>query len=165
MIEFQDNSIKVKAVLDESMVAFLYEVAGELEAQAKENMPTGHWNSQIKNAWGYKVDEEKGIAYVGNPLESSLWVEFGTGEYALNGDGHKGYWVYINDGENHSASYDGKSYTKDEARRVVAMLRTDGYDAHYTKGQHPKRPLFNAFTTKKDSLKNRLAQILKGQMK
>lgn len=169
-VEFHDFSVSVKAAIDDAMKAYLYEAAGELEAQTKRNVPGGNkFYPQQKNAWTYKVDESKGEAVVGNPLESSLWTEFGTGEYALHGDGRKGYWVYVNDGSvNIGSSYTykgGKQYTLQEAKETVAYLRAKGLDAHYTKGQTPKRPLFKAFESLKEPLKKRAEQILKGRLK
>ena len=34
-VEFTDNRIKVEAALDDAVIAFLYEAAGEVEAQTK----------------------------------------------------------------------------------------------------------------------------------
>ena len=166
MVRFTDNSARVKAILNEACIAYLYEAAGEIDAQTKRNVPTGgDYYSQQKNSWTYRVDESKGEAVVGNPLESSLWTEFGTGDFALNGDGRKGYWVYVKDGSTGARSTNSKSYTLDEAKRIVAMMRADGLDAHYTHGQPPKRPLFKAFQSLKPALQKRAQQILKGMMK
>ena len=51
----------------------------------------------------------------------AIWEEFGTGEYALHGDGRKGGWFY-------------------EDEKGVG---------HFTHGKQPKRPLHNAFVSKK----------------
>ena len=75
--------------------AWLYEAAGELEAQVKRNTKVG--TGQLKNSWTYKVDESKGEATIGSPLENAIWEEFGTGQYALHGDGRKTPWVYKDD--------------------------------------------------------------------
>ncbi len=164
-VKFTNNSIKVSKALESACIAYLYEAAGELEAQAKRNMPSGQWHAQIKNAWQYKVDESAKEAVIGNPLESSLWVEFGTGEFAIHGDGHKGYWVYVKDGDSgNMATYNGKSYSLAEAKRIVAMMRDDGIDAHYTKGQKAKKPLQNAFNSLKPALIRRAEQVLKSKM-
>ena len=166
-VQFTDNSVRVKEAIDDAANAFLYEAGGELEAQAKNRMPHGTWFSYIKNAWTYRVDESKKEAVVGNPLEPSLWVEFGTGEHALHGDGRKGYWVYVKDGSTPGASYTykgGKSYTLAEAKEVVAMMRDKGIDAHYTKGQRPHRPLQQAFNTLKNPLKKRAQEIFKERL-
>ena len=164
-VEFHDFSVEVKEALDNAVIAYLYEVAGEVEGQTKRNMPNGQWYAQQKNAWNYRVDESKKEAVVGNPLEAALWTEFGTGEFALNGDGRKGYWVYVKDGSSGARSTNSKSYTLSEAKRIVAMMRADGLDAHYTKGQTPKRPFFRAFTSLKPALIRRAEEVLKGRLK
>lgn len=168
-VKFTDNSAKVKGALNDAVIAYLYEAGGELEAQTKRNMPPGHWNSQIKNSWMYEVDEAKGTATIGNPLEAALWVEFGTGEYSISPKGgRKGYWVYVSDSSKPQNSYTysgGKQYTLQEARSIVAMMRAKGLDAHYTKGQAPKRPLFHAFNTQKGALIKRAQEVLKARFK
>lgn len=131
-VKFTDYSAKVKAAIDDAAIAYLYEAAGELETQVKRNQ-TRTDTAQTKNAWTYTVDESSGEAVVGNPLENAIWEEFGTGEYALNGDGRKGGWFY-----------------KDKKG-----------DGHYTHGKTPLRALHNAFTTLKPKLIRRAEQVLK----
>lgn len=131
-VQFRDNSAKVKAALNEKTIGWLNEAAGEMEAQVKRNTKVG--TGQLKNSWTYKVDESKGEATIGSPLENAIWEEFGTGQYALHGDGRKTPWVYKDDKGNW----------------------------HRTEGKHPHRALNNAFTTLKGALKSRLEQILKG---
>ena len=164
-VKFIDNSIKVKSALNDACIAYLYEATHELASQTKDNMPTGSWNSEIKNEWQVKVDVNKLEGVVGNPLESSLWVEFGTGEHAINHDGHKGYWVYVPGDSTHSAAYNGKSYTLEEAKRTVAWLKERGVEARYTKGQRAKRPFFKAYKYLKPSLIKRAETVLKGRFK
>lgn len=63
-VEFTDNRIKVEAALDDAIVAFLYEVAVEVEAQTKiaqTRVDTGH----TKGEWTHYVDEDKGEAVIG----------------------------------------------------------------------------------------------------
>lgn len=163
-VEFHDFSLQVKEAMEDACVAYLYEAAGELEAQTKRNMPNGQWYAQQKSKWKYAVDENKLEAKVGNPMQQSLWTEFGTGEYALNGDGRKGYWVYVKGNESSVDSNGGKSYTLSEAKQIVAMMRADGLDAHYTKGQTPKRPFENAFNTLKNALIRRAQSILNSRI-
>ena len=163
-VEFTDYSAKVKSALNDAAVAYLYEAAGELEAQTKRNIPPGQWFAQQKNAWNHIVDESKCEAVIGNPMEQSLWTENGTGEYALNGDGRKGYWVYVKGSGGSTTTKGGKQYTLKEAKQIVAMMRSDGLDAHYTKGQSAKRPLYKAFTALKSKLIRRAEQVLKERM-
>lgn len=131
-VEYTNNSMKVKNALSAGVSAFLYEAGGELQAQTMRNsrVDTG----QTKGSYQYKVQEESnaGTVYVGSNLENAIWEEFGTGEYALNGDGRKGGWVYK----------DAKG------------------NWHRTKGKTPQRPMYNAFNSLREKLKRRLEQIL-----
>lgn len=165
-VQFFDNHIQVIEALEEAAIAYLYEAAGEVEAQTKRNMPPGQWFAQQKNAWTYNVNESKLEATIGNPMQQAIWTEMGTGEHAINGDGRKGYWVYVKgQGGSDVVSTGGKSYTLEEAKRIVAMMRADGLDAHMTKGQKAKRPFFNAYTTTKPKIIKRAESIFKDRMK
>ena len=135
-VEFHDFSMEVKAALDDALKAYLYEAGGELEAQVKRNSRVG--SGQLKNSWTYNVDEDKGVCTVGSPLENAIWEEFGTGEYALNGDGRKGGWYY-----------------RDE--------KTGKW--HHTYGKKPHRAFKRAFDSLKAALINRAEQVLKGKLK
>lgn len=134
-VKFTNNSAKVKGALNDAVVAYLYEAGGELEAQVKRNSRVGS-TGQTKNAWTHKVDESKGICTVGNPLENAIWEEFGTGEFALHGDGRKGGWFYKDD--------EGKW--------------------HHTYGKKPHRAFQNAFNSLKNALIRRAEEVLKGRM-
>lgn len=131
-VKFEDNSIRVKAELNAKTLAWLYEAAGELEAQTRRNtrVDTG----QLKNSWNYTVDESTGEATIGSPLENAIWEEFGTGQYALHGDGRKTEWTY-----------------KDREGNW-----------HKTVGKKPNRTLEKSFTSLKLKLKSMLEQVLKG---
>ena len=110
------------------------------------------------------VDESKKEAKVGNPLQLAIWMEMGTGEYALEKNGRKGYWVYVKGDSSGSEANPGKARTLEEAKLAVAFLRSKGLDAHYTKGQKPRRMLWKAFEAKKDAIIRRAGQVLKGRM-
>lgn len=132
-VEFTDNSARVKAAINDAAIAYLYDAAGELEAQTKRNQEIRVKTGQTKNAWTYTVDESKGEAVIGNPQENAIWEEFGTGEYALNGDGRKGGWVY----------------------------KDNKGEWHFTMGKTPLRPFYKAFTSLKSKLIRRAEQIMK----
>ena len=131
-VEFKDYSVQVKGAVSDAGKQWLMEAAGELEAQVKRNtrVDTG----QLKNSWTYNIDEAAQEAQVGSPLENAIWEEFGTGQYALNGDGRKTAWMY-----------------KD--RKGVW---------HKTTGKKPNRALNNAYTSLKGKLHARFEQIMKG---
>ena len=134
-VQFTDNSAAVKAALDDAVIAYLYEAGGELEAQVKRNSRVG--TGQLKNSWAYKVDESKGECVIGSPLENAIWEEFGTGEYALHGDGRKGGWYYQDD--------KGKW--------------------HHTYGKAPHRAFQRAFTSLKNVLIRRIGEVLERRLK
>lgn len=160
-VEFQDFSIKCKDALDEAVNQFLEEAASELESQAIRN---SDFSSDVKNNWKHVVNESKKEATVGNALQLAIWMEFGTGEYALKKNGRKGYWVYVKGNNSVKEANPGKSRTLQEAKQAVAILREKGLDAHYTKGQKPRRMLHNAFESKKAAIIRRAEQVLKGRM-
>lgn len=134
-IKWEDNSMEVKDKLEGICMAWLYEAAGELTSQTQRNSKSD--SGQTKGAWKYKVDESAQVATVGNPLQNAIWEEFGTGEYALEGDGRKTPWRY-----------------KDEKGHW-----------HYTSGKHPRRMLHKAFTALKKPLQKALEDKLKEGMK
>lgn len=164
-VEFQDFSIQVGEALDNAVVSYLYEAAGELETQTRRNTRQGkkYRGKQATALWKYTVDEQAKSATVGSTDEAAYWEEFGTGEYALHGDGRKGWWVYVegNDSPKGNQQY----YTKSEAMLTAAYLRSQGLDAHATNGIEPNRPLHRAFTSLKNALIRRAEQVIGGGMK
>lgn len=133
-VQFTNNSVEVRAALSAAAIAYLHEAGGELEAQVKRNTRVG--SGQLKNSWTYRVDESEGVATIGSPLENAIWEEFGTGEYALHGDGRKGGWVY----------------------------RDDNGQFHFTLGKKPHRAFQNAFDSRKAALIRRAEEVLRGEM-
>lgn len=121
-IEFTDNSIKVKQALKKAAIAWLHEAAGEVQAQVKRN--TAVDTGQLKSSWKYKVDNSKLEAKIGSPLENAIWEEFGTGEFALKGNGRKTPWKY-----------------KDSKGKW-----------HYTIGKKPRRAFYRAFSSMQPKL-------------
>ena len=161
-VEFHDFSIRCKGALDDAVNQFLEEAASELQSEAQRN---SSFSRNLKGTWSHVVDESKKEARVGNPLQLAIWMEMGTGEYALKGNGRKGYWVYVKGNTSVQEQNPGKAMTLMEAKRAVAALRGEGLDAYYTKGQKPKRMLWKAFESKRAAIIRRAEQVLKGRMK
>lgn len=151
-VEFQDNSLQIKASIESACIAWLYEAAGEIRSRTQRNARVD--TRQTKNSWQYNVDANEKKAVVGNPLENAIWEEFGTGQYALNGDGRKTPWYVPVDGYtgNRKPTYQGK---------VVVVYGKDGKRFYKTDGKKPQRNLQKAF----DSLKNKLQKDLESRMK
>lgn len=132
-VKFTNNSVRVKTTLKEAGIAWLYEACGEIEAQTKRNskVVTG----KTKGSYQCRVDEDNLEGFVGSDSQNAIWEEFGTGEYAINGDGRKGGWFY-----------------KDEKG-----------NGHFTHGKKAKRPMFRAYTALKAQLQ-KMAQERFGGM-
>lgn len=105
---------------------FLEEVGGEVEAQTKQNTKVALVDGgKTKGSWEHVVNADKMEVQIGSRYKNALWEEFGTGIYALNGDGRKTKWVYKNE-------KDGKFYT--------------------TVGKKPRRALYRAYNSKKNAI-------------
>lgn len=159
-VVFADNTAQVKKFLEREAVAFLHEAGQELLSQVKRNYSKTADSGETMNSWKVVVDESSMTATVGSAYENAIWEEFGTGEYAHNGKGRKGWWVYVKDGNKRSNNV--KTYTEKEARRVVAIMRSKGLEAYMTKGKRPNYHMTKAFETTKPKIKNRLEQMVKG---
>lgn len=133
-VKFHDYTIDVKKVLAEVAESALEEAAGELEARVKRN--TAVDTGQLKNSWTHLVtqDGQDYVAVIGSPLQNAIWEEFGTGEYALNGNGRKGGWVYVDEHDK----------------------------GHFTYGKKPKRAFHNAYTALKTKLIKYIQDKFKG---
>ena len=81
-VELKDDSIKVKAALNDAIISWLYQAAEVIKSQAKQNTVVGA-TTDTENGWGFAVDESKGEATIGSTVENAIWEEFGTGDYAL----------------------------------------------------------------------------------
>ena len=134
-VQFSDFSMQVKAALEEAAIAYLHEAAGELASQTARNSPVD--TGQLKGSWDYKVDESKLEATIGSPLENAIWNEFGTGEYAAEGNGRKGGWSY----------------------------KDDNGDWHHTVGKPPQRTFDKTYKGLKPKIIKRAEDVLKGKIK
>lgn len=149
-VEFEDYSINVKNAIKEKAVQFLYEVCDELRSQATRN--SRRKTSQTSGSFNRQVDEAQLAGYVGSDYWNAIYEEFGTGEHAINGDGRKGYWVFVDTGGEPKAPKGGKNLTLAQAKRAMAMMRKKGLNAYYTNGKTANRPLYKAFTSSKSKI-------------
>ena len=91
-MEFIDNSEAVKKELERAVIRGLIKAAMLVESQAVLLVPVN--TGGLRNSIGYKVNESELVAYIGTNCEYAIYVEYGTGEFAENGNGRKGGWVY-----------------------------------------------------------------------
>lgn len=157
-VEFKDHSIEVKAELDETTIAWLYTWANEIASHAKDNVKMeGDEGEQLRKSYRADVNESKGEALIGTPLESGYWEEFGTGEYAVNGDGRQGWWVWKEGYQGNG----GAVLTEAEAKAIAASDPT----IHATNGRPPAHTLENAFKVNKPKAIADAEQRLRGMGK
>lgn len=134
-VKFTDNSAKVIGALDDAVIAYLYEAGESIQSQVADNSRVG--KGDLKNSWKYNVNEAQGVTTIGSPLQNAIWEEFGTGEFAINGDGRKGGWYY-----------------KDEKGKW-----------HHTYGKAPNRAFKRAYDVLKNPLIKRAEEVLKARFK
>lgn len=131
-IVFEDFSIQVKGAIDDKINIALEECAGELESQVKRNTRVA--TGKTKNSFRHHVDTDSHVATIGSSEENAIWEEFGTGEYALHGNGRKGGWYYVD----------------------------EKGDGHFTHGKKPSRAFWNAYTALKAKIISHIQESLKG---
>lgn len=88
---------------------------------------------ELRDSITHKVIDSEKAAYIGTNSEYATYVEMGTGVYGPAPT--SGYWVYVRGGESKKSNSPGKRYTFEEAKRIVAILRRKGLDAHMTDGR------------------------------
>lgn len=136
-MQFKDNSRQAKKAVKDAGIEWLTKssllVVGQAQALAAHD--TGYLRDVSID---YEVDEAEMRAYVGSSADYAVFIEFGTGEFAENGGGRKGGWVYRSD-------KDGKWY--------------------FTYGQPPKpflRPAFRNNKSRIEALGNAIFSKLGG---
>ena len=148
-VEFKDYTIEVQNAMNSKILAVLEECAGELESQVKRNSRVA--SGKTKNSFRHGISRNFAsgsiTAHIGSNDKNAIWEEFGTGEYALAGNGRKGGWWYKNPNP---------KYTK------TGKLRKGSKEFIFTKGKKPSRAFWNAFIKKKDKIINRIQNSLKG---
>ena len=131
-VTFEDNSIRIQEKIAEGINAFLDEAGGEVTAKAKRNsrVDTG----KTKGSYAYKTQKLTGMAevHIGSDYENAIWEEYGTGEYALKGNGRKGGWTY----------------------------RDEKGNFHHTYGKRANRPLLRAFESSKSTIQEGFKRVL-----
>ena len=89
---FKDNSSQAKQAINQTTIRWLLSACVLVQGQAV--LLAAVQTARLKGSIDYIVDENELTAYVGTNVEYAVYVEFGTGEFAENGRGRKGGWVY-----------------------------------------------------------------------
>ena len=130
-MKFVDNSAAVKRALERGMIRGLIKASLLVESQAVLLVPVN--TGGLRNSIGYQVNESELVAYIGTNCEYAIYVEFGTGEFAENGNGRKGGWVY----------------------------KTPDGEVHFTYGMPPQPYLRPAFRKNQKAIRDILADCLR----
>lgn len=91
-MKFFDHSDEGKGLLRQATIQWLFQACMMVEGQAVALAKVQ--TSRLRNSIDHYVDEDELEGYVGTNVEYAVYVEFGTGEFAENGMGRKGGWVY-----------------------------------------------------------------------
>lgn len=121
---FEDNSKQFINSFKDCGIAFLHEAKDSLVSQTQRNTPVSTGDLKRSFADDSFVDERKLIAYIGSSKRYSIWVERGTGEYAIEGNGRKEGWYY----------------------------RDSNGKWHHTYGMKPKLMLYKAYLEKRKKI-------------
>lgn len=130
-ITLEDHSDEVLEALESACQRALEKCGLVGDGYAKKLCPVDTGN--LRNSITHTVSDGEKAAYIGTNSEYATYVEMGTGVY---GPAHtSGYWVYVVGGTSNKSKHPGKRYTFEEAKRIVAILRKKGLDAHMTDGR------------------------------
>ena len=156
-VQFTDNNDEILEKLKAAKLRGLVRCGSQAHGYAADLVPVD--SGALRNTIAFKVDPDELAAYVGTNSEYAAYVELGTGKY--HPGGRKGWWVYVDGGSSVQSKNPGKIYTYEEAKKIVAILRSKGLAAHMTDGQEPQPFLKPAVENHKDDYYN----IIKDELK
>lgn len=161
-IRIEDHTGDVLRELENRKEAIL-EACGQTAVTHAKNIITRHSRVDTDNMRGsitHQVDLDESAVYVGTNVEYALYHEYGTGIYAEDGKGRRGWWVYV-PGSSNKKSQNPKIYTKEQAIWIMQRLREQGLDAHITQGIKPIHMIKNGIGDHVDEFKRMAEDILK----
>jgi HK97 gp10 family phage protein len=90
----QDNTDEILKELQQKQLAFVTAAAALVQSEAKARAPVAL--GDLRNGIQMEPYFDDGIAIgeVGATATHSVWVEYGTGTFAKDGNGRKTPWVY-----------------------------------------------------------------------
>lgn len=137
----KDYTPNVISAMNDTSKDWLIEVASEILSQTQRNTAVGRvGGGQTKASFRLgELDESEMSITVGSDSKNAIWEEFGTGDYAIHGDGRKGGWyVMIGEGKNQISESVVKAYG------YTVYHGKDGKRFIHTYGKRPKRALQKA---------------------
>lgn len=130
-ITLEDHSDEVLEALESACQRALEKCGLVAEGYAKKLCPVDTGN--LRNSITHTVSNGEKAAYIGTNSKYAVYIECGTGVHSPAKI--SGYWVYVVGSENYKSKNPGKRYTYEKAKQIVAILRSQGLDAHMTDGR------------------------------
>jgi phage gpG-like protein len=162
-VEINDFTEDVLAALNRQMEAGLEAVGQQAVSNAKSNITKAGrvgTTGALRNSITSRTSVAEKAVYVGTNNEYAVYHELGTGKFAEGGKGRNGWWVYV-PGSKKKGTNSGKTYTKEQALQIVAILKSKGIDAHMTEGIKPIHFLKNAAQDHSEEYRRIFEQYLK----
>ena len=165
-MEFKDNSPEFLEKMDRACEKALNDAGLQAVSYAKTNITegvprngSGTSTGALRNSMTHEVRMDEQCVIVGTNVKYAIYNEYGTGVYADGGGGKQGYWVYVPGSSGGTGTP--KVYTEAEARRIVAIMKSKGLDAHMTKGMKALHFLKNAIEDHRDEYKSIISDGIK----
>lgn len=134
-IKFIDNSAAAKKAIQQGALTNVIKACELIRSQAKELAPVNYGHLRDNIDYKIEVSGKRIVGHIGSPDEYAIYNEYGTGDYAENGNGRKGGWGYTDE---------------------------EGVE-HFTHGQKPRPFLRPAFRANKANIKKILARKAKSK--
>lgn len=98
-----NNTKKIKTLMLKNIFNALDAVGFFVEGEAKRRTPVD--NGALINSFDHEVNTSNKIVRIGNTMEYAVYVEKGSGIFAVDGNGRQTPWVYFYDGGNGEKGY------------------------------------------------------------
>lgn len=131
------NDAEVIKRIKQRVVDRLILVGEFVAGDAKLRCPVDLGN--LRESIFYKVDENKLSVIIGTNVEYAIYIEFGTGEKAEDGNGKKGGWFYVTDYK--------------QAKGFLLGQTKNGKYLYFTYGSKPQPFLRPALIENKEAIK------------
>lgn len=157
----KNNTPNVINAMSDASKEWLIEVASEILSQAQRNTAVGRvGGGQTKASFRLgELNEADMSITVGSDSKNAIWEEYGTGDYAINGDGRKGGWyVMVGEGRNQIS----ESVVKAYGYRIY--YGKNGKRFIHTYGKRPKRAFQKAIDKVKKTAGDKLAIKMESRM-
>lgn len=132
------NDAEVIKRIKQKVIDRLMLVGEFVSGDAKLRCPVDLGN--LRESIFYKVDENELSVIIGTNVEYAIYVEFGTGEKAEDGNGRKGGWFYTTDSK--------------QSKGFLLGQTKNGKYLYFTYGSKPQPFLRPALIENKEEIKS-----------